>query len=65
MFNQKSREGVAPSVVTFNTLIHVWGEHRSLEQVASLVRMMEEFLCLVISPQDKIVRTILLSSFLK
>jgi pentatricopeptide repeat protein len=62
MFNQKLREGVAPSVVTFNTLIHVWGKHRSLEQV---VRMMEEFLCLVISPQDKILRTILLSSFLK
>jgi hypothetical protein len=33
MFNQKLREGVAPSVVTFNTLIHVWGKHRSLEQV--------------------------------
>jgi hypothetical protein len=30
MFNPKLREGVAPSVVTFNTLIHVWGKHRSL-----------------------------------
>ncbi|XWS53892.1 hypothetical protein CRYUN_Cryun10bG0039100 [Craigia yunnanensis] len=45
-FEVMLREGIVPTTVTFNAMIHICGKRGQLEEVASLMKKIEEVQCL-------------------